>query len=272
MIGTSVRLDGAPHTVIGVMPASFQFPDRAPSKPGRRSSCAKTITTIAPTPTSRSSRASAPASPSSRRARSWTIVSARLEQQYPEGEQGHPRDGPRTARRALGERAPARARALRRHAVHPAPRLREPGEPVPGARRPPRARAGRARRARRRTRAAGAPARHREPGDRVRRRHRGRRGRRGGRAPARTPRPRHAADRGPGVAWTCASWPSPRRSCSSPASPSGWRPRCARGGAARSTRCAAARARPADARSGSAPRSSSSKSPRRSCCSSRRGS
>lgn len=29
VIGTSVRLDGAPHTVIGVMPASFQFPSRS---------------------------------------------------------------------------------------------------------------------------------------------------------------------------------------------------------------------------------------------------
>jgi predicted permease len=29
VIGRSVRLDGMPHTVIGVMPASFQFPDRA---------------------------------------------------------------------------------------------------------------------------------------------------------------------------------------------------------------------------------------------------
>lgn len=29
VIGTSVRLDGAPHTVVGVMPASFQFPSRA---------------------------------------------------------------------------------------------------------------------------------------------------------------------------------------------------------------------------------------------------
>ena len=29
VIGTSVRLDGAPHTVIGVMPASFQFPNRS---------------------------------------------------------------------------------------------------------------------------------------------------------------------------------------------------------------------------------------------------
>ncbi len=29
VIGTSVRLDGVPHTVIGVMPASFQFPNRA---------------------------------------------------------------------------------------------------------------------------------------------------------------------------------------------------------------------------------------------------
>ncbi|HEY2295590.1 MAG TPA: ABC transporter permease [Thermoanaerobaculia bacterium] len=29
VIGASVRLDGAPHTVIGVMPASFQFPSRS---------------------------------------------------------------------------------------------------------------------------------------------------------------------------------------------------------------------------------------------------
>ncbi|HKH48659.1 MAG TPA: ABC transporter permease, partial [Thermoanaerobaculia bacterium] len=29
VIGTSVRLDGVPHTVIGVMPASFQFPSRS---------------------------------------------------------------------------------------------------------------------------------------------------------------------------------------------------------------------------------------------------
>jgi putative ABC transport system permease protein len=29
VIGTSVRLDGTPHTVIGVMPASFQFPTRS---------------------------------------------------------------------------------------------------------------------------------------------------------------------------------------------------------------------------------------------------
>jgi predicted permease len=29
VIGASVRLDGAPHTVIGVMPASFQFPNRS---------------------------------------------------------------------------------------------------------------------------------------------------------------------------------------------------------------------------------------------------
>lgn len=29
VIGTSVRLDGAPHTVIGVMPPSFQFPSRS---------------------------------------------------------------------------------------------------------------------------------------------------------------------------------------------------------------------------------------------------
>lgn len=29
VIGTSVRLDGVPHTVIGVMPASFQFPNRS---------------------------------------------------------------------------------------------------------------------------------------------------------------------------------------------------------------------------------------------------
>jgi len=29
VIGTSIRLDGVPHTVIGVMPASFQFPSRS---------------------------------------------------------------------------------------------------------------------------------------------------------------------------------------------------------------------------------------------------
>lgn len=29
MIGRAVRLDGVPHTVIGVMPASFQFPARS---------------------------------------------------------------------------------------------------------------------------------------------------------------------------------------------------------------------------------------------------
>ena len=100
----------------------------------------------------------------------------------------------------------------------------------------------------------------------------GSRGRRRGRASARAARPQHAADRGARVAgpararrsplaFVLAHRPRVRRS----------RPRCARGGATRSTRCAAARGRRADARSGCAPRSSSSRSRRRSCCSSRRG-
>ena len=51
----------------GVVPV----PVAAPSRPGRRSSCAKRTSATATTTTSTSSRVCVPASPSSRRARSW---------------------------------------------------------------------------------------------------------------------------------------------------------------------------------------------------------
>ena len=200
------------------------------------------------------------------------VVSARLEQQYPKENEdiGALVLG---LRDELSERARLlRARALRRGALHPAPRLREPREPVSRARRPPRARAGRALRARRR-RASGWCA---------------------SSSPKAWGSPSSAASWGSRLPWRAmpllarlvpstlpiaeqrvagSARARARRGLRAPhrlrVRP---RSRDARGAEQRARRAAQRRAhRRADARSGCAPRSSSSRSRRRSCCSSRRG-
>lgn len=82
VIGASVRLDGAPHTVIGVMPASFQFPSRSvqawtPLVLGeddfadRDNNYLEVAARLRPGVTVRQA------------AREMALVSARLERQYP---------------------------------------------------------------------------------------------------------------------------------------------------------------------------------------------
>jgi predicted permease len=82
VIGTSVRLDGVPHTVIGVMPASFQFPTRAAEAwtplvlraddyVDRTDNYLEVVARLRPGVSAEQAR------------RELAVVSARLEQQYP---------------------------------------------------------------------------------------------------------------------------------------------------------------------------------------------
>lgn len=82
VIGTSVRLDGAPHTVIGVMPASFQFPSRSVEAwtplvlreddfADRDNNYLEVVARLRPGVTVRQA------------SREMALVSARLEKQYP---------------------------------------------------------------------------------------------------------------------------------------------------------------------------------------------
>jgi len=179
VIGTSVRLDGAPHTVIGVMPASFQFPDRSVEAwtslvlhedafADRTDTFLEVVARLRPGTSSEQAR------------RELKVVSARLERQYPK-ENKHIRTLVLGLREELSERARLLVLALCGATLCILLLCRgESREPLSRAGRPPRARARRTLRAWRRARAAAAPARHREPGDLVRRRHRGSRGSRGG--------------------------------------------------------------------------------------------
>jgi predicted permease len=83
VIGTSVRLDGAPHTVIGVMPASFQFPSRSVEAwtllalreddfVERDDNYLEVLARLRPGVSAEQAR------------QELAVVSARLEQQYPE--------------------------------------------------------------------------------------------------------------------------------------------------------------------------------------------
>lgn len=87
VLGTSVRLDGVPHTVLGVMPASFQFPSRS----------VEAWTALVLRETDFTERTDTylevvgrlrPGVSKERARRELALVSARLERQYPKENEG----------------------------------------------------------------------------------------------------------------------------------------------------------------------------------------
>jgi putative ABC transport system permease protein len=87
VLGTSVRLDGAPHTVLGVMPASFQFPSRSveawtalvlreDSYDDRTDNFLEVVGRLRPGASKEGAR------------RELALVSAHLERQYPKENEG----------------------------------------------------------------------------------------------------------------------------------------------------------------------------------------
>ena len=174
------------------MPATFSFPTRESrllDADARRRAAERGARQLL---VQRRSAGSSPASRSSRREADLGVIASRLEQAYPEVNPKIGAHGVLPARRVLGPLARAADGALRRVALGAADRLRQPGEPAHRAILRATARAGAARGARRRTRAARAPAADREPAGRTGRRRRRRADRGRGRACARTADSRHA--------------------------------------------------------------------------------
>ena len=170
VLGSSVVMNGRPRRVLGVMPAGFGFPradtqfwiPTAPSEDQRTSRGSLWLQAIARLePSTTPAQAQAELEP----------INAGMQERNPE-EKGFGVNVVAYREQVVGPIRPAIRRPARGRRVRAADRLRQRREPAARSRLGARARDGAARGDRRRTRAAGAPARDREPRARVGRRRR----------------------------------------------------------------------------------------------------
>ena len=217
IVGRTIQMNGEPYAVIGVMPASFAFPDRdndffwpldlVPQRTNRGNHFLTVAARLAPGVSLDLARAD------------MDRICERARSRLSPREHQH-RLRRRTASRAdRRRRAHVAGRALRRRRLRAADRLRQPREPAPRQGRHAAARNRRAKSTWRQSDAARPPARHRERAARTDRRRGGHRPRTSRHALPRRPRPVLAAShRALRSTSACCSSPAPSRSppcCSS---------------------------------------------------------